>query len=76
MSEYFVNPKSLEANVKVELDLSNYATKSDLKKSFAKKTDLANLKSDIDKLDIDKLKNVPTNLSNLESKLTNWMLIN
>ena len=31
--------------------------------------DLANLKSDVDKLDIDKLKNVPTNLSNLKSKL-------
>ena len=31
MSEYFTKPKSLEANVKVELDLSNYATKVDLK---------------------------------------------
>ena len=31
MSEYFQKPKSLEANVKVELDLSNYATKADLK---------------------------------------------
>ena len=45
------------------LDLSNYATKVDLKNAtgvdtskFAKKVDLANLKSDIDKLDIDKLK--------------------
>ena len=36
---------------------------------FAKKVDLANLKSSVDKLDIDKLKNVPTNLSNLKSKL-------
>ena len=32
MSEYFPKSKSLEANVKVELDLSNYATKADLKK--------------------------------------------
>ena len=47
----------------VELDLSNYATKTDLKNvavvdasEFAKKTDLANLKPDVDKLDIDKLK--------------------
>ena len=31
MSEYFPKPKSLGANVKIELDLSNYATKSDLK---------------------------------------------
>ena len=34
-----------------------------------KKTDLANLKSDVDKLDIDKLKNVPNNLSYLKSKV-------
>ena len=63
MSEYFLKLKSLGANVKVELDLSNYATKADLKyatgvdsSDFAKKTDLANLKSDVDKLDIDKFK--------------------
>ena len=63
MSEYFLKLKSLGANVKVELDLSNYATKADLKNAtgvdtsdFAKKTDLANLKSDVDKLDIDKFK--------------------
>ena len=75
MKEYFAEPKSLGGRVKVELDLSNYATKTDLKNvtgadtsSFAKKTDLANLKSDADKLDIDKLKNIPTNLSNLKSK--------
>ena len=78
MSEYFPRPKSLGANVKVELDLSNYSTKAHLKNAtgftentsnFAKKTDLANLKSDVDKLDIDKLKNVPSNLSNLKSKV-------
>ena len=76
MSEYFLEPKSLGGRVKVELDLSNYATKSDLKNAtgvdtskFAKKVDLANLKSNVDKLDIDKLKNVPTNLSNLKSKV-------
>ena len=76
MSEYFSKPKSLRANVKVELDLSNYATKAELKNAtgvdtsdFAKKTDLAHLKSDVDKLDIDKLKNEPNNLSNLKSKI-------
>ena len=37
--------------------------------SFAKKTDLANLKSDVDKLDIDRLKNIPSDLSNLKSKV-------
>ena len=39
--------------------------------SFAKKTDLANLKSDVDELDNDKLKNVPSGLSNLKSKVEN-----
>ena len=75
MSEYFLDPKSLRERVKVELDLSNYATKADLRNAtavdtskLAKKVDLANLKSNVDKLDIDKLKNVPTNLSNLKSK--------
>ena len=63
MSECFLKPKSLEANVEFELDLSKYASKVDLKKAtgpdisdFAKKTDLATSKSAIDKLDIDKLK--------------------
>ena len=76
MSEYFPKPKFLGGNVKVGLDLSNYATKADLKNAkgvdtstFAKKTGLAKLKSDADKLDIDKLKNVPRNLSNLKSKV-------
>ena len=76
MSEYFPEPKSLGPNVKVELDLSNYATKADLKNAtgvdtsdFAKKTDLYNLKSDVGKLDIYESKNVPNNLSNLKSKV-------
>ena len=62
--------------MKVELDLSNYAIKTDSKNatgidtsSFAKKVDLANLKSNVDELDIDKLKNLATNLSNLKSKV-------
>ena len=49
MSEYFPKPKSLRASVKVELDLSNYATKADLKNAtgvdtldFARKTSLPN----------------------------------
>ena len=62
--------------MKVELDLSFYATVADLKNAadvnpskIAKKLDLANLKSNVNILDIDKLKNVPTNLSNLKSKI-------
>ena len=76
MSEYFPESKSFGGRVKVKLDSSNYATKAVLKNGtvidtskFAKKLDLANLKSDVDKLDIDKLKNVPTNLRNLRSKV-------
>ena len=76
MSEYFPEPKSSGERMKVELDLSNYATKSDLKNAtgfdkskFAREVDLANLKSDVDKLDIDTLKNVPSNLNNLKSKV-------
>ena len=70
----FPEPKSLR--VKVELALSNYATKAELKNAssvdtskFAKKVDLAGLKCNVDKLDIDKLENVPTNLGNLKTKV-------
>ena len=56
--------------------MSYYATKSDFKNAtgvdtsdFAKRTDLDNLKSDIDKIDIDKLKNVTSNLGNLKNKV-------
>ena len=76
MSKYFPKPKCLGANVKVELDLPNYATKSDLKNAtgistseFAKKTDLANLKSGVDKLDTNELENVPSCLISLKSKI-------
>ena len=76
MSEYFPKPKSFGGRVKAVLDLSNYATKADLKNAtgvdildFAKKTNLGNLNSNVDKLDIDKLKNIPANLSNLKSKV-------
>ena len=76
MSECFPEPKSSGRRVKVEIDFSNYPTKSDLKNvagvdtsTFAKNDDLASLKSNLVKLDIDKLKNVPTNLNNLKSKV-------
>ena len=76
MNISFPKLKALGKNVKVKLNLSNYATKADLKKAagvdtmdFAKKTDLANLKSDVDKLNINKFKNVTINLSNLKNKV-------
>ena len=75
MSEYFPELNSSKARVKVELDLPNYAIKADLKSAagvntskFTQKLDLANLKPDAEKLDVDKLKNVPTNLRNLKSR--------
>ena len=61
-------------NIKVELDLANYATKDDVKNithvdvsSFASKTNLAALKTEIDQIDVDKLKTAPADLT----KLTN-----
>ena len=76
MREYFQKRISFGGKVKVELGVSNYAAKSDLKSAagvdtsdFAKKTDLANSKSDVEKLDIEKPKNVPSNLNNLKSKV-------
>ena len=74
MSEYFLEPKCSRGRVKVELDLSNYATKADLKNGAGvhtsksvKNVDLPNL--DVEKLGIDKLKNLPTNLSSLKIKV-------
>ena len=73
MSKYF--PKRYEpfgGDINVKVDLSNYATKTDLNNitqvdtsSFAQKTNVAVLKNKVDKLDIDKLKILPNNLSNL-----------
>ena len=56
MIEYFLEPKSLGGRVKVELDFSNYATNRN-----RRKVDLANLKSNADKVDIGKLRSAPTN---------------
>ena len=63
MSTYYPPYKSSSSNVKVELDLTNDATKTDLKNityvdvsSYALKTNLAALKSEVDKIDINKLK--------------------
>ena len=77
MSEYFPKPTSSGGRLKVEVDLwSNYAIKANLKKvtgvdtsKFAKKVDLARLKSNIDKLNVDKFKNVSTYSSKFKSKV-------
>ena len=79
MSHYFTKPfRSFGRNINVKVDFSNYATKTDLKNvthvdtsSFALKTNLANLKTEVDKLDIDKLVPVPVDLSKLSDVVKN-----
>ena len=78
MSQFFAKPyKPSAGNINVKTDLSNYATK-DIKNithvdtsSFALKMNLANLKTEVDQLDIDKLKPVPTDLSKLSHAVKN-----
>ena len=74
---YYPPYKSSSNNVKVELDLTKYATKTDLKNithvdvsSFASKTNLA-LKTEVDKIDTDKLKTAPTDLAKLTNAIEN-----
>ena len=77
MSQYFPKPyEPFGGDINVKVDLSNYATKTDIKNishvdtsSFTLKSNLASLKTEIDKLDIDKLKIFPDNLSNLKNKI-------
>ena len=75
---YYSPYKSSSNNVKVELDLTNYATKTDLKNiahvdvsSFASKTNLAALKTEVDKMDTEKLKTAPTDLAKLTNAIEN-----
>ena len=75
---YYPPYKSSSNNIKVELDLSNYATKNDLKNithvdvsSFASKTNLAALKSEVDKIDVDKLKTTHIDLAKLTNAIEN-----
>ena len=79
MSQFF--PKSYEpfgGDINVKVDLSNYATKTDIKNishidtsSFALKSNLTSLKTEVDKLDINKLVPVPVDLSKLSDVVKN-----
>ena len=78
MSAYYPPYRSFSNNIKVELDLANYATKTVLKNithvnvsSFASKTNLAALKTEMDKIDTDKLKTVPDDLAKLSNVVKN-----
>ena len=79
MSKYFPEPyRAFGRDINVKVDLSNYATKVDIKNithidtsGFALKANLSNLKTEIDKLDIDKLVPVPVDLSKLSDVVKN-----
>ena len=79
MSQYFPKPyKPFGEDINVKVHSSNYTTKADIKNtthvdtsSFALKTNVANLKTEVDKLDIDKLAPVPTDLSELSDVVKN-----
>ena len=80
MSQYFPKPfnSHFGDSRKVKIDLSNYATKTDIKNishvntsRFALKTNLANLKTEVDKLDTDKLVPIPIDLSKLSHLVKN-----
>ena len=78
MSQYFPPYNNSSENNKVELDVSNYATKKDINdithvdvSGFASKTNLAALKTEVDKIDADKLKTVPVELAKLSNVVKN-----
>ena len=78
MSKYFPPYNNSSENIKVELDLSNYATKDDVKNiahvdvsSYASKTNFAALKTEVDKIDTDKLQTVPNDLAKLSNVVKN-----
>ena len=78
MSTYYPPYRSSSNNIKVELNLANYATKTDLKNithvdgsTYASKTNLAALKSEVDKINVDKLKTTPTDLAKLSNVVEN-----
>ena len=79
MSQCFPKPyESFGGNVNVKIDLFNYATKIDLEKAtgidtsnFAPNSNLASLKTEVDKLDIDKLIPIPFDLSKLSNVVKN-----
>ena len=83
MSQYVPPYNNSSENIKVELDLSNYATKKDIKdithidaSGFVSKTNLAALKTKDDKIDTDKLKTVPDDLAKLSNVVKNDVVKN
>ena len=78
MTQYYPPYRNSSNDIKVKLDLVNYATKTDLKNithvdvsSFASKTNLAALKTEVYKIDTDKLKRTPTDIAKLTNAIEN-----
>ena len=78
MTQYYPPYRNSSNNIKVKLDLVNIATKTDLKNithvdvsSFASKTNFAALKTEVDKIDTDKLKTIPADLAKLTNAIEN-----
>ena len=84
MNDYFPRGyKRLDRDISVKFDLSNYATKTDLKNvsnvdvsRFALKSNLPSLKTEVDKIDADKLKTVPVDLAKLSNVVENDVIKN
>ena len=82
MSQYFPKPfRTFGRDINVNVDLSNYATKANIKNisnvdtsNFALKTNLANVKTEVNKLDIDKLVLVPVDSSKLSDVVKNYVV--
>ena len=82
MSQYFLKPyEPFSGDISAKINLSSYATKTDFKNvsdvdfsSFALKSNLASLKAEVDKLDIDKLTTVPNDLAKLSNVLENYVV--
>ena len=82
MSQYFPKPyEPFDGDINVKVDLGNYGTKADIKNishvdtsRFAQKPKLPSLKTEVDKLDIDRLVQVPVDLSKLSDVVKNYVV--
>ena len=82
MSDYFRRRyKYFDGDISVKVDLSNYATKTDLKNvshvdvsNFALKSNLASLKTEVDKIDAGKLKTIPVDIAKLSNVVKNYVI--
>ena len=82
MSQYFPKPyEPLKGDINAQVEISNYARNVDLNNAtgigtskLALKSNLASLKAKVDKIDVDKLKTVPVDLSKLSNVVNNYVV--